>query len=142
MQRSQMNVMKLSIGRSTFDEDGVAVKMEMAKYDQLTHRSISVGNSKVSPLESTSISWAIGLVLASTLLLSISTNLDHSPNQQLITGAVTALGAFFCIPAGFFEVTWIFPVYIAPIVFSITIATASHTRHHGQMVRGFTGTSL
>ncbi|XP_039052019.1 uncharacterized protein LOC120193652 [Hibiscus syriacus] len=115
---------------------------EMKLYDQLTRSSISVGNSKVSPLEWTSISWAIGLVVAAPVLRFISTNLDHSPNQQLITGAATALGAFFCLPAGFFKVAWIFPVYIAPIVVGITIATASHTRHHGLMVRGFTGTSL
>ncbi|GMJ00221.1 hypothetical protein HRI_003691300 [Hibiscus trionum] len=115
---------------------------EMKLYDQLTRRSVSVGNSKVSPLEWTSISWAIGLVLAAPVLPFISTNLDHSPNQQLIAGAATALGALFCLPAGFFKVTWIFPVYIAPIVVAITISTASHTRHHGLMVRGFTGSPL
>ncbi|KAK8657948.1 hypothetical protein V6N13_036165 [Hibiscus sabdariffa] len=115
---------------------------EMKLYDQLTRRSISVGNSKVSPLEWTSISWVIGLVLAAPVLPFISTNLDHSPNQQLIAGAATALGALFCLPAGFFKVTWIFPIYIAPIVVAITISTASHTRHHGLMVRGFTGSPI
>ncbi|KAE8677527.1 putative Extensin-3 precursor [Hibiscus syriacus] len=115
---------------------------EMQLYERLTRRSISVGNSKVSPLEWTSISWAIGLVLASPALRFISTNLDHGQNQQAISGAATAIGAFFCLPVGFFKVTWIFPLYIAMIAVAITIATASHTRHYGLMIRGFVGPNL
>ncbi|XWS49333.1 hypothetical protein CRYUN_Cryun13aG0154700 [Craigia yunnanensis] len=115
---------------------------EMELYEQLTRRSVSIGNSKVSPLEWTSISWAIGLILACPALRFISTSLDHGRNQQAIAGAAIAIGSFFCLPVGFFRVTWIFPLYIAPIVVAITVATASHTRHYGLMIRGFTGPTL
>ncbi|KAB2053840.1 hypothetical protein ES319_A12G214100v1 [Gossypium barbadense] len=122
---------------------GLACKInEMKLYERLTQRSVSVGNSKVSPLEWTSISWAIGLVLAAPALRSISTNLDQGQNLQVFTGAATAIGALFCLPVGFFKVTWIFPIYIAPVVAAIIVATASHTRHHGLMVRGFSGTTI
>ncbi|MBA0656914.1 hypothetical protein Goklo_009237 [Gossypium klotzschianum] len=122
---------------------GLACKInEMKLYERLTQRSISVGNSKVSPLEWTSISWAIGLVLAAPALRSISTNLDQGQNLQVFAGAATAIGALFCLPVGFFKVTWIFPIYIAPVVAAIIVATASHTRHHGLMIRGFSGTTI
>ncbi|XWS38820.1 hypothetical protein CRYUN_Cryun19dG0163100 [Craigia yunnanensis] len=96
---------------------------EMELYDRLTRRSISIVNSKVSPLEWTSISWAIGLILASPALRFISTILDHGRNQQVITGAATAIGSIFCLPVGFFRVAWIFPLYIE--FFSATTATNS-----------------
>ncbi|XVE99933.1 hypothetical protein REPUB_Repub03eG0242900 [Reevesia pubescens] len=115
---------------------------QMRLYERLTHNSISIGNSKVSPLEWISISWAIGLILATPALRFISIKLDHGQNQQLIAGAATAIGALFCLPVGFFRVTWIFALYIAPIVVALTVATASHTRHHGLMIRGFTGPTL
>ncbi|XP_022733981.1 uncharacterized protein LOC111287596 [Durio zibethinus] len=115
---------------------------EMQLYERLTRRSIPIGNSKVSPLEWTSISWAIGLILVGPALRFVSTNLDHGRNQQVVAGAATAIGSFFCLPVGFFRVTWIFPLYIAPIVVAITVATASHTRHHGLMIQGFTGPTL
>ncbi|MBA0563696.1 hypothetical protein Golob_008665 [Gossypium lobatum] len=122
---------------------GLACKInEMKLYERLTQRSISVGNSKVSPLEWTSISWAIGLVLAAPALRSISTNLDQGQNLQVLAGAATAIGALFCLPVGFFKVTWIFPIYIAPVVAAIIVAAASHTRHHGLMIRGFSGTTI
>ncbi|KAG8486517.1 hypothetical protein CXB51_020008 [Gossypium anomalum] len=122
---------------------GLACKIdEMELYERLTHRSVSIGNSKVSPLEWTSISWGIGLILASPALRVVSTNLDHGQNQVVIAGAATAIGAFFCLPVGFFKVKWIFPLYVAPIVVAITVSTASHTRHHGLMIQGFTGPSL
>ncbi|XVF52092.1 hypothetical protein PTKIN_Ptkin04bG0237200 [Pterospermum kingtungense] len=117
-------------------------KSEMQLYEKLTHRSISIGNSKVSPLEWTSISWAIGLILAGPVLRFVSTKLDHGLNQQAIAGAATGIGSLFCLPFGFFKAKWVFPLYIAPIVVAITVATASHTRHHGLMVRGFTGPTL
>ncbi|XP_021287618.1 uncharacterized protein LOC110419063 [Herrania umbratica] len=115
---------------------------EMQLYERLTRRSIPIGDSKVSPLEWTSISWAIGLILAGPALRFISIKLDHGRNQQVIAGAAIAIGSFFCLPVGFFKVTWIFPLYIAPIVVAMTVATASHTRHHGLMIRGFTGPIL
>ncbi|KAK8516447.1 hypothetical protein V6N13_097734 [Hibiscus sabdariffa] len=115
---------------------------EVQLYQRLTSQSISIGNSKVSPLEWTSISWAIGLILATPALRFVSTNLDYGQNQQVIAGAATAIGAFFCLPVGFFKFTWIFPLYIAPIVVAITVATASHTRHHGLMIQGYTGPTL
>ncbi|XVE65376.1 hypothetical protein DITRI_Ditri07aG0175800 [Diplodiscus trichospermus] len=128
---------------STKSPKGLTCMMtEMQLYELLTRRSISIGNSKVSPLEWTSISWAIGLILAGPALRFISINLDHGRKQQLVAGAATAIGSVFCLPVGFFRVTWIFPLYIAPIVVAITIATASHTRHHGLMIRGFTGPAL
>ncbi|KAK6263385.1 hypothetical protein QUC31_009201 [Theobroma cacao] len=124
-------------------DKGLTCKIsEMQLYERLTRRSISIGDSKVSPLEWTSISWAIGLILAGPALRFISIKLDHGRNQQVIAGAATAIGSFFCLPVGFFRVTWIFPLYVAPIVVAITIATASHTRHHGLMIRGFTGAIL
>ncbi|KAJ9135009.1 hypothetical protein P3X46_032233 [Hevea brasiliensis] len=115
---------------------------ETKLYEALTHRSISVNNSKFSPLEWTCFSWGIGLLLAAPIVASISTHLDHGRSQILITGAAIAIGAFFCLPSGFFNVTWIFPPYIAAIVAASIVATASHTRQLGLMVRGFTGPAL
>ncbi|KDP28044.1 hypothetical protein JCGZ_19742 [Jatropha curcas] len=117
-------------------------KKEIQLYETLTHRSITLSNSKFSPLEWTSFSWGIGLFLAAPIVGSISTHLDHGHNQLLITAAAIAIGAFFCLPAGFFKVTWIFPPYIAAIVAASIVATASHTRHLGLMIRGFTGPAL
>ncbi|KAF2308831.1 hypothetical protein GH714_021482 [Hevea brasiliensis] len=107
---------------------------ETKLYEALTHRSISVNNSKFSPLEWTSFSWGIGLLLAAPIVASISTHLDHGRSQILITGAAIAIGAFFCLPSGFFNVTWIFPPYIAAIVAASIVATASHTRQLGLML--------
>lgn len=101
-----------------------------------------MNDSKFSPLEWTSFSWGIGLFLAAPIVASISTYLDHGQNQILITGAAIAIGAFFCLPSGFFNVTWIFPPYIAAIVAASIVATASHTRQLGLMVRGFTGPAI
>ncbi|PQQ18621.1 hypothetical protein Pyn_03656 [Prunus yedoensis var. nudiflora] len=87
-------------------------------------------------------SWAIGLALASPLLGFVSIILDHGYNQPIIAAAATAIGAIFCLPAGFFKTLWIFPPYIAAITAAHIISTACHTRHLGLMVRGFTGPTL
>ncbi|KAJ0110857.1 hypothetical protein Patl1_03622 [Pistacia atlantica] len=115
---------------------------QMDVYERLIQRSISVSNMNFSPLEWTSISWFIGLVLATPFVGLISTHLDHGQNQQLVAAAATAIGALFCLPVGFFRTVWIFPLYIAPIVAAYIIAAASHTRHFGLLVRGFTGPTL
>ncbi|KDO58815.1 hypothetical protein CISIN_1g042578mg, partial [Citrus sinensis] len=75
-------------------------------------------------MEWTLISWAIGLILASPLFGLISKQLDHGYNPQLIARAATAIGSLFSIVA----------LYI--------VASASHTRHLGLMVRGYTGPTL
>lgn len=101
-----------------------------------------VNDLKFSPLEWTSISWSTGLVLAAPILAFVSTNFDRGTNQQLIAAVATVVGAFFCFPVGIFRVTWIFPLYIIVILIANVVSIASHTRHHGLMVRGFTGPTL
>lgn len=71
-----------------------------------------------------------------------SIHLDHGQNQQLVAGAATAIGALFCLPAGFFNTRWIFPPYIAAIIIASTIGTTFHARHLGLMVRGFVGSAI
>ena len=93
-------------------------------------------------MEWTSISWAIGLILASASLGLISKQLDHGYNPQLIARAATAIGSLFCLPVGFIKTPYIFPFYIAPIVALYIVASASHTRHLGLMARGYTGPTL
>ncbi|KAJ8754357.1 hypothetical protein K2173_002808 [Erythroxylum novogranatense] len=115
---------------------------EIQLYEALTQRSIPVGKSKFSPLEWTSFSWAIGLFLAAIVIASLSTHFDHGQKHAVISGAAIAIGTFFCLPTGFFNVTWIFPPYIAAIVTAYIITTAGHTRHLGVMVRGFTGPTI
>lgn len=90
-------------------------------------------------MEWTSIAWTIGLILAAPILGSLSTHLDHGQHQALIATAATAIGAIFCLPAGFFKTVWIFPPYIAAIVIASMVASSIHTRQLGLMVRGFTG---
>ncbi|EEF42568.1 uncharacterized protein LOC8283020 [Ricinus communis] len=115
---------------------------ETKLYEALTHQSISINSSKFSPLQWTSFSWGIGLILVAPIIGSISPHLDYGRKQVLITGATIAIGAFFCLPTGFFNVTWIFPPYIAAIVAASIVATASHTRQLALMVKGFTGPNL
>ncbi|KAA8521223.1 hypothetical protein F0562_011940 [Nyssa sinensis] len=114
---------------------------EMQLYEGLTHRSIKVGNMNFSPLEWTSISWVSGIILAAPILATISIHLDNG-QHQLIAAAAIAAGALFCLPAGFFRTTRIFPPYIAAIVVANAIGTASHARHFGLMVRGFIGSTI
>ncbi|KAG6383087.1 hypothetical protein SASPL_157172 [Salvia splendens] len=89
-------------------------------YEELVHRAI-----KLAPV--------LGIV---------SILLDYSHYQQLIAGAATIIGAIFCLPAGFFKKSWIFPPYIAIIVAANTIVGAAHARHLGLMIRGFTGSVI
>ncbi|KAH9753163.1 hypothetical protein KPL71_014979 [Citrus sinensis] len=122
---------------------GIACMLrEIKLYDLLTHTSISKNNLNLSAMEWTSISWAIGLILASPLLGLISKQLDHGYNPQLIAGAATTIGSLFCLPVGFIKTPYIFPFYIAAIVASYIVASASHTRQLGLMVRGYTGPTL
>ncbi|KAK1262472.1 hypothetical protein QJS04_geneDACA008897 [Acorus gramineus] len=110
---------------------------EIKLYQELVHRSIAVGDFHFSPLEWTSISWAIGLTLVGPILPKIARHLDHGPYHALVLGGATAVGAFFCLPTGLFKPIWLFPPYIAPIVAADTIAVTAHTRHLGLMVRGY-----
>lgn len=108
------------------------------RYSKLTNQTIT---SNFSALEWTSIGWAIGLAIAAPILGFLSFHLDgHFP--KFITVASTAVGVFFCLPAGFFKVTAIFIPYIAGIVAASTVATAAHTHHLGLMIRSFTGPTL
>lgn len=90
-------------------------------------------------MEWASVSWGAGLVLAIPILAFIAKPLDNGQKQQLIAAAATAIGAIFCLPSGFFKTKWIFPPLIAAIVAAYTVCTATHTRHLGLMIRGFTG---
>ncbi|KAL9177388.1 hypothetical protein ABFS82_01G055200 [Erythranthe guttata] len=115
---------------------------EMQLYEGLVNRAIKVGGMSFSPLEWTSVSWITGLILSAPILGIVSILLDHSHYQQLIAGAATGIGALFCLPAGFFRKSWIFPPYIAAIVAANTIVGAAHARHLGLMIRGFTGPTV
>ncbi|KAH7514815.1 hypothetical protein FEM48_Zijuj11G0130600 [Ziziphus jujuba var. spinosa] len=114
---------------------------EMKIYHGLTSPYINVNHAKYSALEWTSISWAIGILIAAPILGFLSTHLDRG-HQPIIAIGATAIGAIFCLPSGFFKTVWIFPPYIAFIIAAITVASASHTRHLGFMVRGFTGPTI
>ncbi|KAK4752282.1 hypothetical protein SAY87_021080 [Trapa incisa] len=114
---------------------------EMRLYQALIHSSLKVG-SGISPLGWTSISWLVGLILSAPLLSFVSVHLDHGHAQQLMAGAATLAGALFCLPTGFFRTPWIFPLYIAPIVTAIGIASSFHTRNLALMIRGFCGPIL
>ncbi|PQP95274.1 hypothetical protein Pyn_23388 [Prunus yedoensis var. nudiflora] len=109
-----------SVEGGFIDKGFVCKQKEIKLYHSLTKKSIL---SKYSALEWTSISWAIGLALASPLLGFVSIILDHGYNQPIIAAAATAIGAIFCLPAGFFKTLWIFPPYIAAI-------TAAHIISH------------
>lgn len=120
----------------------VNLSNKFVRYEALTHRSIVINGSKLSPLDWTSISWAIGIIVAGPILSFISVPLDYGTNQQLVAGAATAVGTFFCLPTGFFKTRWIFPLYIMAIVAANIITTAAHTRHLGFMVRGYVGSVI
>ncbi|KAK2662617.1 hypothetical protein Ddye_001191 [Dipteronia dyeriana] len=120
----------------------VCTSQQMQLYESVTQRSISVNHLKFSPLEWTSISWLLALILSSPLIHFISTHLDYTHNQKLIAAASTAVGSLSFLPVGFFHTACIFPLYITLIVASYVVASASHTRHLALMVRGFTGPSL
>ncbi|OVA12069.1 hypothetical protein BVC80_1485g43 [Macleaya cordata] len=112
---------------------------EMQLYKGLTQPSIKVLDFKISALEWTALSWAIGILLVSPILIFIARHLDHGrrQNQNLIFGGAILIGSFFCLPVGFFKVKWIFILYIIAIVIASTVSTVFHTRHLGLMVRGF-----
>ncbi|CAN4076347.1 unnamed protein product [Withania somnifera] len=111
-------------------------------YEMLTKHRINVSGVEYSALQWTSISWIIGLILAAPVLGFLSIHLDYGRKQQLIAAASTAIGALFCLPAGFFKTRWIFPPYIAAIVAANTIASSCHARHLGLMVRGLVGSPI
>ncbi|KAL8536462.1 hypothetical protein ACS0TY_011900 [Phlomoides rotata] len=115
---------------------------QMQLYEGLVVKTIKIGSKNFSPLEWTSISWFTGLILSAPILGIVSILLDYSHYQQLIAGAATGVGALFCLPAGFFRKSWIFPPYIAAIVAANTIVGAAHARHLGLMIRGFTGYTI
>ncbi|KAI7993796.1 hypothetical protein LOK49_LG11G01974 [Camellia lanceoleosa] len=118
------------------------LEKDLQLYDGLTSARIKVSTMKFSPLEWTSISWVLGLILAATILSTLSVKLDYGLNQRLIAAVATAVGALFCLPVGFFKTIWVFPVYIIAIVAANTVCVASHTRHLGLMISGFVGSSI
>lgn len=115
---------------------------EITLYQRITQRSIPANGPKFSPLEWTSISWAIGLFIAAPVLARISFHLDQGQKQPLVAAAAIAVGAIFCLPVGFFKTPWTFLPYIVAIVAAHTVASTCHTRHLGLIVRGFTGQTL
>ncbi|XP_072967610.1 uncharacterized protein [Typha angustifolia] len=118
---------------------GVACsRKEMALYQKLVHHSIVIGSSKLSALNWTAISWAVGIFVASPLLTQLGHHLDRGQHQSLILIAATTVGSFSCLLTGFFKTVWLFPFYIAAVISSIVVAEAAHTRYLGLMVRGLT----
>ncbi|XP_016441670.1 uncharacterized protein LOC107767263 [Nicotiana tabacum] len=115
---------------------------ELQLYKMLTNHKMKLLSVEFSALEWTSVSWLIGLILAAPILGILSIHLDYGRKQQFISAAVTAVGAVFCLPAGFFKTRWIFPPYIAAVVAANTIAGACHARHLGLMVRGLVGSPI
>ncbi|XP_051137784.1 uncharacterized protein LOC127256000 [Andrographis paniculata] len=114
----------------------------MQLYEGLAHGSIKLGHKSFSPLEWTSISWMLGLILSAPLLGYLSILIDYGHHQQLIAGLATGIGALFCLPAGFVRKPWIFPLYIAVIVAANTITRAAHARLLGLMTRAFAGAKI
>ncbi|XP_047975213.1 uncharacterized protein LOC125217733 [Salvia hispanica] len=117
-------------------------KKQMQIYVALVQRQIKVGGMRFSPLEWTSISWITGLLLSSPFLYIITLRLDHGRHHQLIAAAATGLGSLFCLPSGFLKKPWIFPPYVAVIMAATAVVGASHARHLGLMITGFTGPSI
>ncbi|KAL3635786.1 hypothetical protein CASFOL_020333 [Castilleja foliolosa] len=115
---------------------------EMQLFEGLIHKAIKLGDTNFSPLQWTSLSWLTGLILSAPILGLVSTLLDHGYHQHLIPASATAIGALFCLPAGFLRNPYIFPPYIAAIVAANTVSTATHARHLGLMIRAFTGPSI
>ncbi|XP_057810101.1 uncharacterized protein LOC131024609 [Salvia miltiorrhiza] len=130
-------------GWLTSFKDLNCTKNQMQIYAALIQRKIRVGGgTSFSPLEWTSISWITGLLLSTPILYLVSTHLDHGHRHQLIAAAATGVGSLFCLPAGFLRKSWIFPPYVAAIVAASTVVGASHARHLGLMITGFTGESI
>ncbi|XP_009383130.3 uncharacterized protein LOC103970944 [Musa acuminata AAA Group] len=119
---------------------GVACSQkEMTLYQRLVDRSIAVDGSKFSPLSWTTVSWAVGVVVAIPILMLIAHHLDHGNHQPpILLGAIVA-GGFSCLLTGFFNTNWLFPLYIAAIAVASIIGTAAQARHLGLMVRDLTG---
>ncbi|GFZ16616.1 hypothetical protein Acr_25g0010250 [Actinidia rufa] len=115
---------------------------ELNLYEELTRRKIRLNSLHLSALDWTSISWAMGLILAAPILTTVSAHLDRGPNHHLIAAAATATGALFCLPTGIFPTPSIFPPYIAAVSAAVTVCAAAHTRDLGPMVRGLTGPTV
>uniref|UniRef100_A0A7N0U5X5 Uncharacterized protein n=1 Tax=Kalanchoe fedtschenkoi TaxID=63787 RepID=A0A7N0U5X5_KALFE len=115
---------------------------QMQLYQGLTNQTIGGSQLSLSPLEFTSVSWSLGLILAVPILAILSRPLDRSPHHRLITLGSIALGALCCLPVGFFQTTWIFPPYIAVIVAASITASSGHTRHLSLMLRGYTAPTI
>lgn len=108
----------------------------------MTQKTIVIHDLRLSPLKWVAASWAVSLIMAALLLGTLPRHMDHGPNHRVISGAATLVGAVFCFPAGFIKRYWIFLPYVAVIVAAHAVATASHTRHLGLMVSGFTGSKV
>ncbi|XP_022965332.1 uncharacterized protein LOC111465229 isoform X1 [Cucurbita maxima] len=115
---------------------------EMQLYQILTDHTIKISGTRFSPLIWTSISWALGLIIAGPILAFASFHLDYGFNQHLIAVGAVAAGALSCLPTGVFRTVKIFPLYIVLIVIAHSVAFTSHTRHLGLMLRGLVGPTV
>lgn len=113
-------------------------------YQTLVRRSISVGAGglKLSPLNFSSISWAVGVVAAAPAMAWVGFQLDHGQAQHLIAAASVAAGGLVCFLTGLIKSPWPFLPYTAVVAAASTVAAAGHARHLGLLVRGFAGAAV
>ncbi|RWW16621.1 hypothetical protein GW17_00019483 [Ensete ventricosum] len=111
----------------------------LRRYQRLVDRSIAVNGSRFSPLSWTTVSWAVGVVVAIPILMLIAHHLDHGNRQPPILIGAIVIGGFSCLLTGFFNTNWLFPLYIVAIAVASIIGTAAQARHLGLMVRDLTG---
>ncbi|KAL6008240.1 hypothetical protein ACLOJK_033746 [Asimina triloba] len=106
---------------------------QMKLYHRLTHSSITVGDSKFSPLDWAAISWAGGVLPTISIVARPRTSSSSPPPSSAASSAFPLASSN---PSGSS------PPYTAAVVAAATISAATHTRQLGLMVRGFTGPNI
>ncbi|KAM0934483.1 putative MFS transporter superfamily [Dioscorea sansibarensis] len=113
-------------------------KQEMLLYQVLVDDSIRVHASKFSPLRWVAVSWSVAILVTFPLIVHTAHHLDSgrgwSPTLMLMCTAI--IGPLSCLLTGFFQTTWLFPIYIILVVLASTIGASVHGRNLGLIVHG------
>ncbi|KAJ0968048.1 hypothetical protein J5N97_024965 [Dioscorea zingiberensis] len=113
-------------------------KQEMLLYQRLVDDSIRVHASKFSPARWVAVSWSAAILITLPIISHTAHHLDSGGGQThaRILSFTTIIGLLSCLLTGFFQNTWLFPIYIILIVLASTVGASIHSRNLGLMVHG------
>lgn len=104
----------------------------------LVDDTIRVHASKFSPLRWVAVSWSVAILITFPLIVHTAHQLDSNEgwSHTIILSCTAIVGPLSCILTGFFQTTWLFPIYIILVVLASTIGAAVHGRNLSLIVHG------